>query len=392
MSALFVYNKKNRKKILEKRDYYEVLGVSKNASKADIKKAYRVLALKYHPDKNKGDKESEDKFKEATEAYQVLSDDDARQKYDQFGHAAFAQNGGMGGGFGGFGDFSGFEDIFGDIFSSFFGGSMQGGGRSRGQVGADLSYDLTVEFEESVFGTEKEIKLKRRVKCDDCDGTGAQKGTTIDKCPHCKGTGQIRMQQGFFSISRTCPDCQGSGQFIKNKCQTCRGTGRKLSEASLKVKVPAGIADGQRLKLRGEGESGINGGESGDLYVNIRVKEHKVFKREGYELFYELPVNYTTLVLGGKVEMLTLEGKEELDIPAGTPAEKVFKLRNRGVQILGTSRRGDLHIKVVVHIPTSISDDERKALELLKQAEKKAPKVTEKQGEGLFDKFKKMFV
>ena len=382
---------------MAKRDYYEVLGVSKDATEQEIKSAFRKKAKEFHPDVNKSP-DAADKFKEAQEAYACLSDKDNRAKYDKYGHAAFENpTGGAGGAYQGnpFGNFD-FGDIFDDLFGGGFGSfssfNTGRGSQNRAKKGADTLYGIKIDFMEAVYGCKKDIEIEYYEKCDDCDGTGAQKGTTIDKCPHCKGTGQIRMQQGFFSISRTCPDCQGSGQFIKNKCQTCRGTGRKLSEASLKVKVPAGIADGQRLKLRGEGESGINGGESGDLYVNIRVKEHKVFKREGYELFYELPVNYTTLVLGGKVEMLTLEGKEELDIPAGTPAEKVFKLRNRGVQILGTSRRGDLHIKVVVHVPTSISDDERKALELLKQAENKAPKVTEKQGEGLFDKFKKMFV
>ena len=276
-----------------KRDYYEVLGVSKTASKADIKKAYRSLALQYHPDKNKG-------FKEATEAYQVLSDDTQRAKYDQYGHSAFEQGAG---GFGGFGDFSGFEDIFGDIFSSFFGGmgGARGGTRQRGQQGADLSYNLDIEFEEAVFGAEKEIKLKRRNTCKDCGGTGAQKGSSIEKCSQCNGVGQVRIQQGFFTISRPCPTCNGTGEIIKDKCQTCRGTGRCAEDNTLKVKVPAGIDDGQRLKLRGEGEAGTNGGASGDLYVNIRVKDHKVFQRDEENLFYELPVNYTTLVLGGEV-------------------------------------------------------------------------------------------
>ncbi len=373
---------------MAKRDYYEVLGVSRSADKVEIKRSYRSLALKYHPDKNQGDKEAEEKFKEATEAYQVLSDDNSRAKYDQYGHSAFEQGAGMGG----FGDFSGFEDIFGDIFSSFFGGNMQGG-RSRGESGADLSYDLDIEFEEAVFGIEKEIKLRRRVVCDECGGTGAEKGSKIETCSQCRGTGQVRIQQGFFTLSRTCPQCNGSGQIIKNKCQSCRGTGRKVSENSLKVKVPAGIDDGQRLKLRGEGESGINGGTSGDLYVNIRVRNHKIFKREGAELFYEVPVNYTSLVLGGDVEIITLEGKEILKIPAGTPADKVFRLKNRGVQVLGTTRRGDLHIKIVVNVPTNISDKERTALEELQKVEQEPPKICDKQNEnGFFDKFKKMFV
>lgn len=373
---------------MAKRDYYEVLGVSKNADKSEIKKSYRLLALKYHPDKNQGDKEAEEKFKEATEAYQILSDDASRSKYDQYGHSAFEQGAGMGG----FGDFSGFEDIFGDIFSSFFGGNSTSG-RSRGQSGADLSYDLEIEFEEAVFGVEKEIKLRRRVICNDCGGTGAEKGSNIEKCPQCHGMGQVRIQQGFFTLSRTCPQCNGTGQIIKNKCQSCRGTGRKLSENSLNVKVPAGIDDSQRLKLRGEGESGLNGGSAGDLYVNIKVKDHKIFKRDGAELFYEVPVNYSSLVLGGEIEIITLEGKEKLKIPAGTPSDKVFKLKNRGVQVLGSTRRGDLHIRIVVNVPLNISNQERDALENLRRVEQEAPKFDERQGEnGFLNKFKKMFV
>lgn len=374
-----------------KRDYYEVLGVSKTASKADIKKAYRSLALQYHPDKNKGNKEAEEKFKEATEAYQVLSDDTQRARYDQYGHSAF--EGAGAGGFGSYGDFSGFEDIFGDIFSSFFGGmgGARGGTRQRGQQGADLSYNLDIEFEEAVFGTEKEIKLKRRNTCKECGGNGAQKGSKIEQCSQCHGVGQVRIQQGFFTISRPCPTCNGTGEIIKDKCQTCRGTGRCVEDNTLKVKVPAGIDNGQRLKLRGEGEAGTNGGASGDLYVNIRVKEHKVFQRDGEDLYYELPVNYTTLVLGGEVDILTLEGKEKLKIAAGTPSDKIFKLRNRGVQILGTTRRGDLNIKLSVHVPQNISSEEEEAIKKLQEVETKAPEVKDK-NESFFDKFKKMFV
>lgn len=369
---------------MTKRDYYEVLGLSRDASLDEIKKTYRQCAMKYHPDRNPGDKECEEKFKEATEAYQILSDQSARAKYDQFGHAAFAQ----GGGFEGFGDFSGFEDIFGDIFGSFFGGAMGGGRKARGRSGRDLRYDLELDFEEAIFGTEKQVRISRRVLCESCEGSGAKKGTSPQACRQCGGSGQQRFQQGFFTISRTCSGCQGSGEVVSDPCAECRGVGLKSAEATLSVKVPAGIDAGQRLKLRGEGESGQAGGPSGDLYVQIAVKEHPFFKREESELYCELPISYPAAVLGAEVDVPTLEGKVKMKVPPGTPSGKLFKLKNRGVQVLGSSRRGDLHVRVFIEVPTKLNDEHRRTIEKLKEIEGFQPNPEAK---GFFEKVKDMF-
>lgn len=375
---------------MSKRDYYEVLGVARNASAEEIKKAYRQLAIKFHPDKNPENKqESEEKFKEATEAYSVLSDGDNRRKYDQFGHAAFSQ-GGMGG-FGS-GDFGGFEDIFGDIFSSFFGGFPGGGGdggrRTRGKTGRDLKYDLEITFEEAAFGSEKEISLTRRALCDTCTGSGAAKGAAPETCPTCRGQGQVRMQQGFFTISRTCHECQGAGQIIKNPCPACSGSGMKPVQSTISVKIPAGIDHGQRLKLRGEGEAGLQGGSAGDLYVQIAVREHPIFKREESEIFCEVAIPYSYAALGSEIDVPTLDGSSKIKIPAGTPSGKIFRLKNRGIQVLGTTRRGDQHVKVHIKVPKKISEDHKKLLEKLQEVEKKDLEVDSK---GFFDKVKDMF-
>lgn len=369
-------------------DYYELLGVSKTASQDDIKKAYRKLALKYHPDKNPGDKAAEEKFKEISKAYAVLSEPEQRQKYDQFGEAAF-QGGGAGGGpfgFGDFGDFSGFEDIFGDIFGQFFGG---GGSRttSRGRAGRDLRYDLEVTFEEAAFGTEKEISIQRGESCPDCLGSGASKGSIPEKCSQCGGAGQVRVNQGFFTIARTCPACGGQGEKISKPCQSCNGAGLKMKRSQLKVKVPAGIDHGQRLKLRGEGEAGQKGGSAGDLYVQISIKAHPVFQRQESEILCEVPISYATAVLGGEVEVPTLEGMVKLKIPAGTTGGKIFRLKNKGIQILGTTRRGDQHVQVQIHIPKKVSDQfkaELLKLQALEDKEKDSSK-------GFFDRVREMF-
>ncbi|WKZ57385.1 MAG: molecular chaperone DnaJ [Bdellovibrionota bacterium] len=370
---------------MSKRDYYEVLEVARSASLDDIKKSYRKKAIQYHPDKNPGNKEAEERFKEATEAYSVLSEPEARARYDQFGHAAFEQ----GGGFSGFdfGDFSGFEDIFGDIFSAFFGGAP-GGKRTRGRAGRDLRYDLEIEFEEAAFGTQKEITLQRQVTCERCQGSGAASANALKSCPQCKGSGQMRMQQGFFTISRTCSSCGGSGQIIKDPCTECNGAGSRSRQSRINVKVPAGIDHGQRLKLRGEGEPGSKGGPSGDLYVQIFVKEHEFFKREDAELFCEVPITYAAATLGTEIEVPTLEGKEKLRIPAGTPSGTVFRLRNRGLQVLGSSSRGDQHVKVFIHVPKKLNDDHRKVIEQLQEIEGVQPKEEQK---GFFEKVKNMF-
>lgn len=351
---------------MSKRDYYEVLGVSRDASTEQIKKAYRKLALRYHPDKNPDAPDADEKFKEATEAYSVLSDSENRARYDQFGHAAFEQGGA---GFDPFGAFENFDDLFGDIFGSFFGGGRVR--RTRGQAGSDLRYDLEIDFEQAVFGGEHQITIQRRVLCEECDGTGAATGTKPETCGTCGGQGQLRIQQGFFTISRTCHVCGGTGRTVGTPCGACRGNGRKLTSANINVKIPAGIDHGQRLKLRGEGEAGVAGGPAGDLYVVIAVRPHKFFQRQESEIICDLPISYTTAVLGAELEVPTLEGTVQLKIPAGTPTGKVFRLRNRGVPIIGTNRRGDQHVRIEIVVPRKISEEQRGVLEQLREIEQR---------------------
>lgn len=372
---------------MAKRDCYEVLEVSRTATLEIIKKSYRKKALEFHPDRNPGNKESEEKFKEATDAYSILSDADARRRYDQFGWAAFEQQAGGPGGFHGFGDFSGFEDIFGDIFGAFFGGGGSGS-RSRSRSGRDLRYDLTIEFEEAVFGAEKEINLTRNVACGECAGSGAKKGSSPETCSQCRGAGQVGIQQGFFTISRTCPQCRGTGQVIRDPCNECHGAGLKPVQGKLKVKIPAGIDQGQRLKLRGEGEASPSGGASGDLYVQIAIKPHKIFERQETELICEVPLNYSDAVLGAEIEVPTLEGSHKLKIPSGTASGKVFRLKNKGVQVLGENRRGDQHVRVFVEIPKKVSSERKAILEKLRELEQKEKKSDD---EGFLDKMKGMF-
>ena len=370
-----------------KRDYYEVLEVSRSASLEEIKKAYRKKAVKYHPDKNPDDPSAEDKFKEATEAYSALSDAESRAKYDRFGHAAFEQ--GRGGGF--HGDFSGFEDIFGDVFSSFFGAAMGGGRRGRGRGGNDLRYDLEVSFEEAAFGCEKEISVGRHQVCDTCSGNGAAKGSAPERCSQCNGAGEIRIQQGFFTLARTCHACSGAGEVVKNPCTACRGSGRTLKESRLKVKIPAGVDHGQRLKMRGEGEAGSGGGPAGDLFVQIMITEHPIFQRQEAEVVCDIPITYSAAVLGAEIDVPALDGALKLKIPAGTPSGKVFRFKNKGIPILGSSpqRRGDHHVRVFVQVPTKVSDEERGLLEKL--AELQGSVVTDANGKGFFDKVKDIF-
>lgn len=373
---------------MSKRDYYEVLGVSRTASLDEIKKAYRKKAVQYHPDKNPGNKEAEEKFKEATDAYSVLSDKDGRAKYDQYGHAAFEQGGGAGGFHA---DFSGFEDIFGDVFSTFFGGAAAGGGRrGKGRAGNDLRYDMEVTFEEAAFGCEKEVTIGRRTTCEACAGSGATAGSGKDRCSQCDGHGQVRIQQGFFTLARTCHACGGQGEVIKNPCGQCSGSGLKMKESRLKVKVPAGVDHGQRLKMRGEGEPGAGGGPNGDLYVQIMVKEHPVFERQESELICEVPITYASATLGAEIEVPSLEGKVKLKIPAGTASGKVFRLKNKGIPILGSNpqRRGDQHVRVYVHVPKKVSDQERELLEKLASIQGAAVDDT---GKGFFEKVKDIF-
>ena len=349
----------------QKRDYYEVLGVSRNASADEIKKAYRKLAIKYHPDKNPGDKQAEDKFKEAAEAYAVLSDQNKRAQYDQFGHS-------MGGsGFQGFGSmediFESFGgDIFGDIFGSFFGGGSSRRG-SRARRGADLQYTLELTFEESAFGKECDIEVPRMEACGECNGTGAEKGTNYQTCSECGGAGQVRVSQGFFSIARSCPRCRGEGRVIVKPCKACIGEGRVQRTRKIHLRIPAGIDNGSRLKVTGEGEAGRYAWrdliERGNLYVQMYVKKHKYFSRQNDDVLYEQKISFSQAALGAHVEVPTLEGAVKLKIPAGTQSGKTFRLRGRGFPNVHGYGRGDQLVAVIVVTPTNLSGAERKLFE-----------------------------
>ncbi len=343
---------------MSQRDYYEVLGVQRNATEAEIKKAFKKLAMKYHPDRNPDNKEAEDKFKEAKEAYDVLSDGKKRAAYDQFGHAGV--QGGMGGGPGAGGGAS-FSDVFGDVFGDIFGG----GGRSGQRVyqGADLRYNLELNLEEAVAGTSVKIRVPTLVACQECNGSGAKKGTTPTTCPTCHGQGQVRMQQGFFSLQQTCPRCHGNGRIITDPCNTCHGEGRVQKQKTLSVKVPAGVDNGDRIRLSGEGEAGENGGPPGDLYVQIAVREHPIFKRDGSDLFCEVPVSFATAALGGELEVPTLDGKVKLKVPSESQSGKLFRLRGKGVKSVRGSHVGDLLCKITVETPINLSVRQKELLQ-----------------------------
>ena len=344
---------------MAKRDYYEVLGVSKSASADEIKKAYRRLAMKHHPDRNKDDDTSEGKFKETKEAYEVLKDTEKRATYDRFGHDGLK---GAAGGPGGFGA-EGFGDIFGDVFGDIFGGGRRAGGGPQVFRGADLGYELQLDLEKAVAGDSVTIDVPTQVACDTCKGSGAKKGSEPVTCSTCSGVGQVRMQQGFFSIQQTCPACKGAGTTIADPCSSCHGRGRVRKTRTLSVKVPAGVDDGDRIRLSGEGEAGRNGWPAGDLYVEIRVKPHKIFEREGSNLSCEVPVSFATAALGGEVELPTLDGNVSLKVPAGTQSGKVFRLRGKGVTTVRDPRQGDLFAEVAVETPINLTTEQKEVLE-----------------------------
>lgn len=372
----------------EKRDYYEVLGVSREAELREIKSAYRKLAVQYHPDRNPDDAEAEERFKEAAEAYAVLSDPDKRARYDRFGHRGVSGAAGAGGA--GFDPsiFADFSDILGDVFG--FGDIFGGGRRRRGprtQRGADLRYDLVISFEDAAFGTESTLRIPRLERCSKCEGSGAADGATPVSCSACGGAGQVRYTQGFFSVARTCPQCHGEGRTIQDPCRRCGGEGLEEKERTLQVSIPAGVDDGQRVRLTGEGEHGRRGGPPGDLYVILHVEPHSTFRREGVHVFAELPISFPEAVLGAQVEVPTLHGEVPLDIPPGTPPGKPFRLRGKGIPQLRGNGRGD-HVAVVaidVPHPKDLSDDEVGLLKGLAEIQG----VQVKEGGGMFEKVKK---
>src|SRR5213596_4179358 len=348
-----------------KRDYYEVLGVGRNASEEEIKRAYRKLAVKFHPDKNPDDPHAEERFKELGEAYDVLIDPDKHAAYDRFGHAAFAQGAGFGGG--GFHDpFDIFREVFGGggigggIFETFFGG----GGRAEDrQRGSDLRYDMEIKLEEAAFGTEKEIEIRKLDTCDQCNGSGAEPGSRSINCPTCGGRGQVISSRGFFQVSQTCPRCRGAGQIIEKPCHKCGGEGRVENSSRIKLKIPAGIGNGSRLRSSRNGEAGIRGGPPGDLYVVLHIKEHPVFQRDEDDLYCEVPISFPLAALGGEIPVPTLEGKANVKIPAGTQTGQVFKLRGKGIVNVEGRGRGDLLARVIVEVPTRLNAEQRKKLE-----------------------------
>lgn len=367
-----------------KRDYYEVIGVPKNASPEEVKKAYRKIAMKYHPDRNPGDKAAEDKFKEAAEAYAVLSDREKRAQYDQFGHSL----GGRGfQGFEGFeNSFRGFGDIFGDIFDDFFGGNPQRGGGRRGSRGADLEMNVEVTLEDVLNGKKMDVEITRREVCGHCSGEGAEPGTKKKQCPDCGGMGEVRMSQGFFTVRRTCPTCRGEGEKIEKPCKECRGTGRVQRERKLNLKIPPGIDESARLKLTGEGEAGLHGGSRGSLYINIYVKPHPVFNREGENLYCELLIPFTVAALGGNISVPKLEGEMDLKIPAGTPAGHTFKIKGEGLPHLqAQGSRGDLYVKVDIEVPSKLDAKQKELLQEFAKLRKEKAQVRNK---NLFERIK----
>jgi molecular chaperone DnaJ len=365
---------------MAKRDYYEVLGVAKNAADDDIKKAYRKLAMKYHPDRNQGDnaKKAEEKFKEAKEAYEMLSDPQKRAAYDQFGHAGVDPNGGGFRGAPGAEGFGGFAEAFGDIFGDIFGGAAGAGGRRAGAGGqhmyrgSDLSYAMEITLEEAAQGKETQIRIPAWETCETCRGSGAKPGTSAKTCPTCSGQGTVHLRQGFFSIQQACPHCHGTGKIIPEPCTTCSGQGKVKKTKTLEVKIPAGINEGMRIRSAGNGEPGMNGGPSGDLYIEIRIKQHEIFERDGDDLHCTVPVGLTTAALGGTIQVPTLGGKAEIELPEGTQHGKTFRLRGKGIKGIRSSYPGDLYCHVAVETPVKLTEHQRKLLKELDESFRKS--------------------
>jgi molecular chaperone DnaJ len=375
---------------MAKRDYYKILELPRDASEADIKKAYRRLAMKLHPDRNPDDKGAEEQFKEAKEAYEVLSDAQKRAVYDQHGHEGLDAQRGAGGG-PGFNPGEGFSDIFGDVFGDIFGGSRRGGGRAQVFRGADLRYELELDLSQAVFGASMEIEVPKLAECETCHGSGAAKGSNPIQCDTCGGQGTVRVSQGFFQLQQTCPRCRGSGKIVKNPCDTCLGQGRVRRTKKLAVKIPAGVDNGDRIRLSGEGEAGKNGGPAGDLYVEVHVRAHEIFEREGEHLSCEVPVSFVTAALGGTVLVPTLDGQVSLKIPAETQSGRVFRLRDKGVKPVRGGARGDLFCKAMVETPVKLSGEQKDLLKKFEASLKTDDRRHSPREEGFFDGVKRFF-
>ncbi len=381
---------------MAKRDYYTVLGVNRDASEEDIKKSYRKLAMKFHPDRNPDDKGAEEKFKEAKEAYEVLSDAKKRAAYDQFGHAGVDPSAGFGAGRGGPGagpeGFGGFADAFGDIFGEIFGQQRGGGGRGNGVYrGADLRYNLELGLEEAARGTEAKIRIPALEECETCKGTGAKPGTQPKTCTTCHGRGEVRVSQGFFSIQQTCPTCHGTGKVIPEPCATCHGAGRVKKYKTLSVKIPAGVDQDDRIRLAGEGEAGVNGGPPGDLYVVVNLKPHSVFQREGADLHCEMPISFATAALGGEIEIPTLDGHAKIKVPAETQTGQVFRLKNKGIRPVRGSVTGDLFCHVAIETPVKLTSRQKELLREFEAINQQDPAAHNPRAKTFFDKVRDFF-
>lgn len=378
---------------MAKRDFYDVLGVSRSAPEAEIKRAYRALAMKFHPDRNPGDAAAEARFKEVNEAYEILKDPQKKAAYDQFGHQAFEQGmgrGGAGAGAAGF-DFSSFADVFDDLFGDFMGGGAGARRRGGSTRGADLRYNLTITLEEAFGGKRAQIRVPTTIACDACSGTGSEGGGEPAVCPGCRGAGRVRAQQGFFTVERTCPTCQGTGRVIKNPCKVCAGSGVQQREKTLAVNIPAGVEDGTRIRLSGEGEAGIRGGQAGDLYIFVTVAPHRLFRREGPNIFCRVPIPMTTAALSGQVEVPTIEGRRaKIAVPAGTQTGKQIRLKGKGMSELHGHARGDMFVEIVVETPVNLT---KRQQELLREFEKAGGdgQAHQPESEGFFAKVKELW-